>query len=175
LTPCPTPQFRSPKYERIQRLVERLGAPTLDRGTLEAYLLLMSVSDEIREIANAKLSCHGLGEGRIMTLVLLLENQPEPLSHSQLAELMTVTKGSVTGLVDSLEQDGLVKRVESLEDRRTRLISITPAGLELVNTYLPQKFQGIERLMSVLGPEERETLATLLQKVQEGLPSYRSE
>ncbi len=175
MTPCPASQFRSPKYERIQRLVERLGAPTLDRCSLEAYLLLMSVSDDIREIANAKLSCHGLGEGRIMTLVLLLENQPEPLSHSQLADLMSVTKGSITGLVDSLEQDGLVKRIESPEDRRTRLITITAAGLELVNTYLPRKFRGIEQLMSTLAPEERETLVSLLQKVQEGLPAYRSE
>lgn len=175
MTPCPAPQFRSPKYERIQRLVERLGAPTLDRGSLEAYLMLMSISDEIREIANTKLSCRGLGEGRIMALVLLLENQPEPLSHSRLADLMTVTKGSITGLVDSLEQDGLVKRVEAPEDRRTRLITITPAGLDLVNIYLPQKFRGIERLMSVLAPEERETLGTLLQKLQEGLPAYRSE
>ncbi|WP_316413004.1 MarR family winged helix-turn-helix transcriptional regulator [Mesoterricola silvestris] len=147
----------------------------MDRYSLEAYLLLMSVSDEVREIANTKLSCHGLGEGRIMTLVLLLENQPEPLSHSRLAELMSVTKGSITGLVDSLEQDGLVKRIEAPEDRRTRLIAITPAGLDLVNVYLPQKWRGIEQLMSHLSLEERDTLVGLLQKVQEGLPAYRGE
>jgi len=175
LTPCLPPQFRVPKYERIQRLAERLGAKDFDRGSLEAYLLLISVTEELREIGNAKLSCHGLGEGRIMVLVLLLENQPEPLSHSQLADLLGITKGSITGLVDGLENDGLVKRCETREDRRTRLIAITPAGLEMVNQYLPKKFRGIERLMAGLTPVERETLAALLLKLQEGLPAYRSE
>ena len=175
MTPCLPPQFRVPKYERIQRLAERLGAKDFDRGSLEAYLLLISVTEELREIGNAKLSCHGLGEGRIMVLVLLLENQPEPLSHSQLADLLGITKGSITGLVDGLENDGLVKRCETREDRRTRLIAITPAGLEMVNQYLPKKFRGIERLMAGLTPVERETLAALLLKLQEGLPAYRSE
>jgi DNA-binding MarR family transcriptional regulator len=175
LTSCLPPQFRIPKYERIQRLAERIGAKDIDRGSLEAYLLLISVTGELREIGNAKLSCHGLGEGRITVLVLLLENQPEPLSHSQLAELLGVTKGSITGLVDGLEKDGLVKRCEAREDRRTRLIAITPAGLEMVNQHLPEKFRLIERLMAGLTPAERETLASLLLKLQEGLPAYRSE
>jgi DNA-binding MarR family transcriptional regulator len=129
----------------------------------------------MREAGNAKLSCRGLGEGRITVLVLLLENQPEPLSHSQLAELLAVTKGSITGLVDGLEHDGLVQRIEAREDRRTKMIAITPAGLELVNTYLPDKFRGIDRLMSGLTLPERETLASLLLKLQEGLPAYRGE
>jgi DNA-binding MarR family transcriptional regulator len=175
LIPCLSSQFRIPKYERIQRLAERIGAKDFDRGSLEAYLLLISVTEELREIGNAKLSCHGLGEGRITVLVLLLENQPEPLSHSQLAELLGFTKGSITGLVDGLEHDGLVKRCEAGKDRRTRLITITPAGLEMVNQYLPKKLHGIERLMSGLTPAERETLASLLLKLQEGLPTYRSE
>jgi DNA-binding MarR family transcriptional regulator len=156
-------------------LAERFGAEALDRGSLEAYLLLMNVHDEIREISTTHLACHGLGEGRIMVLVLLLENQPEPLSHSRLAELMGVTKGSITGLVDGLEKDGLVVRIETREDRRTRHIAITPAGLELVNTYLPEKLRGIHRLMAGLTPAERETLAALLLKVQAGLSAYRGE
>jgi DNA-binding MarR family transcriptional regulator len=175
LTPCLPSQFHIPKYERIQRLVERIGGKILDPGSLEAYLLLMSVPEEIKEIANVKLACHRLGEGRITVLVLLLENQPEPLSHSQLADLLGVTKGSITGLVDGLENDGLVKRCENREDRRTRMIEITPAGLDLVNNYLPEKFRGIERLMARLTPTERETLVSLLQKVQEGIPTYRGE
>lgn len=175
MKPCLLSQSRIPKYERMQRLAERIGAPDFERGSLEAYLLLLSVTDEVREIASAKLSCHGLGEGRITVLVLLLENQPEPLSHSQLADLLGITKGSITGLVDGLEHDGLVQRCEAPEDRRTRLIAITPAGLAVVNQYLPKKIRGIERLMAGLTPAERKTLAALLLKLQACLPAYRSE
>jgi DNA-binding MarR family transcriptional regulator len=175
LTPPLPPSCANTKYERLQRLAERFGTGVLDRSSLEAYLLLMNVHDAIKEASSAHLSCHGLGEGRIMVLVLLLESQPEPLSHSQLADLMGVTKGSITGLVDGLEHDGLVVRCEAREDRRTRLIAITPAGLELVGTYLPEKLRGISRLMAGLTPAERVTLAGLLLKVQEGLSAYRGQ
>ena len=175
MKPCLLSHSRIPKYERMQRLAERIGAKDIDRGSLEAFLLLISVVEEMREIGNAKLSCHGLGEGRITVLVLLLENQPNPLSHSQLADLLGITKGSITGLVDGLEHDGLVQRCLAPEDRRTRLIAITPAGLAMVNQYLPEKFRRIERLMTGLSSAERETLAALLLKLQACLPAYRSE
>jgi DNA-binding MarR family transcriptional regulator len=175
LTPCLLPQFRIPKYDRLKRLAERYGVQGLDPSSMATYLLLSSLAAEVREIANAKLARHGLGEGRITVLVLLLESQPEPLSHSRLAGLLGVTKGSITGLVDGLEHDGLVKRCETPGDRRTRLIELTPAGIDVVNRYLPQKCRGIDRLMSSLTPAERETLLSLLLKVQDGLPAYRAE
>jgi DNA-binding MarR family transcriptional regulator len=156
-------------------LVERLEGKAMERRSLEAYLLLLSVSDAVKEISNAQLACHGLGEGRITVLVLLVENQPDPLSHSQLADLMGVTKGSITGLVDSLEHDGLVKRTEVPGDRRTRLIAITSEGRDLIQDYLPRKFKNIDRLMAALTPQEQQTLGSLLKKLQEGLPAYRGE
>jgi DNA-binding MarR family transcriptional regulator len=174
LAACPITQFRIPKYERMKRLTERYGDMGLDPASMESYLLLMSLVGEMREISDANLAKFGLAEGRCTVLVLLLEAQPEPLSHSQLAELLGVTKGSITGLVDGLEQDGYVKREDRGDDRRLRLISLTPAGLELVDKVLPGKFRNIAALMGALSQEERETLANLLHKVHQSLP-VRSE
>jgi DNA-binding MarR family transcriptional regulator len=169
------PQFRIPKYDRLKRLAERYGGLKPGQGGMEAYLLLVSLAAELREIGNANLARHGLGEGRCSVLLLLLENQPEPLSHSRLAELLGVTKGSITGLVDGLESEGFVKREGTGDDRRLRFISLTPAGLELVGRALPDKFNEIRGLMAGLTPAESETLIHLLLKVQEGLPAYRGE
>jgi DNA-binding MarR family transcriptional regulator len=174
LATCPLPQFLIPKYERLKRLAVRYGGMQPAQGGMEAYLLLVSLAAELREIGGANLARHGLGEGRCSVLLLLLENQPEPLSHSQLADLLGITKGSITGLVDGLEHDGYVKREGRGDDRRMRLISITPAGLELVGQALPEKFHGIAGLMAGLSPAECEVLVSLLLKVQEGLPAYRS-
>jgi DNA-binding MarR family transcriptional regulator len=175
LATCPLPQFRIPKFERLKRLAERYLGPDLDAGGMEAYLLLVSLAKELFEIGTANLAKYGLGEGRCSVLVLLLESQPEPLSHSQLADLLGVTKGSITGLVDGLEHDGYVRREDRDEDRRLRLISLTPAGLEVVERALPEKFRNVAGLMSRLTPAERTTLVSLLLKVQEGLPDYRGE
>lgn len=175
MTACPLPQFRAPKIERLKRLAERYAGPGVDASGLEPYLLLVTLAKELMEIGNANLAKYGLGEGRCSALVLLLEAQPEPLSHSQLAELMGVTKGSITGLVDGLEHDGFVKRVDRDGDRRTRLIELTPAGLKVVEQALPDKLGAIGAIMAGLSPEQRKTLAALLLKVQDGLSAYRSQ
>jgi DNA-binding MarR family transcriptional regulator len=175
LAACPMTQFRIPKYDRLKRLADRYGDRNLDPASMEAYLLLISLVGEMHEMAACNLAKYGLAEGRSTVLVVLLENQPNPLSHSQLAELLGVTKGSITGLVDGLEQDGYVKREDRGEDRRLRLISLTPAGLELVDKVLPEKFRNIAAVMGVLSLEERETLANLLHKVHQSLPVHRSE
>jgi DNA-binding MarR family transcriptional regulator len=175
LTACSLTQYRIPKYERLKRMAERYGDLGLEPSSMEAYLLLVSLVSEMREIASCNFAKYGLAEGRVTVLALLLERQPEPISHSRLAELLGVTKGSITGLVDGLEHDGYVKREDRGEDRRTRLISLTPDGLELIDRALPEKFRGIAGLMGGLSVAERETLVSLLLKVQEGLPAYRSK
>ena len=121
---------------------------------MEAYLLLISLAAEMREIGNANLARHGLGEGRCSVLLLLLENQPEPLSHSRLAELLGVTKGSITGLVDGLEHDGL-RQARRPRRRSPDAADLDHAGrLELVGQALPEKFNGITGLMAGLSPAE---------------------
>jgi DNA-binding MarR family transcriptional regulator len=175
LSACPIPKFRIPKYERLTRLADRFGVLKPELGGMQAYLLMISLVAELHASSTAILAKHGLGEGRCSVLFLLFENQPEPLSHSQLAELLGVTKGSITGLVDGLETEGLVKREDAGEDRRMRLISLTSTGTDLAEKAMSEKFNSIRGLMTGLTPAESETLVRLLLKVQERLPAYRDE
>ena len=175
MSACPIPKFRIPKYERLTRLADRFGVQKPELGGMQAYLLLISLVAELHECSSATLAKHGLAEGRCSVLFLLFENQPEPLSHSQLADLLGVTKGSITGLVDSLEIEGLVKREDAGEDRRMRHISLTATGTALAEKAMSEKFNFIRGLMAGLTPAESETLVRLLLKVQERLPGYRDE
>ena len=74
----------------------------------------------------------GLSEGRFQILVRL-QHQPEGrLTMGELAEMLDVSPRSVTGLVDNLERDGLVKRVDDPADRRSVYSEITEQGRERV-------------------------------------------
>lgn len=50
------------------------------------------------------------------------------LSFKQLGEQTLITKGSLTGVVDRLEQKGLARRVASRQDRRSSLVDLTDDG-----------------------------------------------
>jgi DNA-binding MarR family transcriptional regulator len=63
-----------------------------------------------------------------------------------LAVMLVVSKGNITGVVRRLEHDGLVKRVTSKADRRIQTVSISAKGLKLWNTM----HQDYDRIISTL-------------------------
>ena len=50
---------------------------------------------------------------------------------SRLADTLSCDASNVTGLVDRLESRGLVRRQPSAEDRRVKVLQLTPAGSRL--------------------------------------------
>lgn len=162
-----------PKYERLQRMAKRY--PSLDPDTVVAHCILQSIADEVSAAKKETLARYGLSEGRLHVLALLMEHHPRPLSHSELAELSSVTKGNITGLVDGLERDGQVRREDSEEDRRVSLISLTSLGQQLIENILPNYFTRLAALMGELSIAERKTLVSLLTKVHAGLPAFKHE
>jgi len=167
----PIPIHRIPKYERLQKLAQRY--PSLDPMAIYAYLTMLGVAGEVAAVETANLATYGLGEGRYFILALLLEQFPRPLPQSELAELSGVTKGNMTGLIDGLVRDGHVKREDPGEDRRVTPIALTASGRRLVEKIMPERFTGIAGLMSELSPAEQNTLVSLLNKVQAGLPAMK--
>jgi DNA-binding MarR family transcriptional regulator len=61
----------------------------------------------------------------------LLDSEQEATA-GQLAKAADLTPASVTALLDQLEQDGMVQRRRSEEDRRLVVVSLTPRGSELL-------------------------------------------
>ena len=59
-----------------------------------------------------------------------LVKEGEPLSLSECANKMTCVRSNITQLVDRLEADGLVRRVEDPEDRRAVRAVATALGKE---------------------------------------------
>jgi len=167
--------FRIPKYKRLQSFAERYPTLGLDPAALEAYLMLLGVAGEVSAAVSVILSRYGVAEGRLHVLALLLEHDPHPLSHSELAELSAVTKGNITGLVDGLERDGYVKRQESITDRRVTPIALTPSGRRLVEEILPDLFSRIAGLMGELSVSERQSLVSLMTKILAAVPVFQGE
>jgi DNA-binding MarR family transcriptional regulator len=63
--------------------------------------------------------------------VLHLIEPDRPIPMGQLAETLACDASNVTGLVDRLESRGLVRRRPSAEDRRVKVLVLTPTGSRL--------------------------------------------
>jgi DNA-binding MarR family transcriptional regulator len=76
-----------------------------------------------------------------------------------------VAKGTLTGVVTTLERRGLVIRRRADGDRRLLLVSCTPAGQKLMIGLFPHFNDGESRLVSGLSTAETRQLGRLLRKV----------
>jgi MarR family transcriptional regulator, 2-MHQ and catechol-resistance regulon repressor len=88
-----------------------------------------------------------------------------PLSLGELADKMLVTGGNITYVMDRLEEQGLVYRDRSPEDRRVIQAKLTGKGRELIARVFPGHGEYIEMLSGHLSGEEQESLRVLLKKL----------
>ncbi len=88
-----------------------------------------------------------------------------PMCQTALGNKLLKSSGNITMVIDNLEKRGLVRRVRDSEDRRFIKIVLTEAGKELIARLFPQHLAAIKEEMSVLTPEEQETLALLCRKL----------
>jgi DNA-binding MarR family transcriptional regulator len=118
---------------------------------------LLHAAQAVGDQLESALNEHGLSMAKQSALTKLAE-AGEPLTLSDLAARLSCVRSNITQLVDRLEADGLVRRVNDSTDRRSVRAELTPVGIEKqkagaeamvrVQEDLSQKVSGAE--MSVL-------------------------
>jgi DNA-binding MarR family transcriptional regulator len=103
----------------------------------------------------------GRGSGRVKSLMWLSEG---PLSLSALADAIGVDAPYATLIVDSLEERGLVERQPDPDDRRRKLVTLTPAGTEAVIKVIQIDRQPPPGF-AALSAAELDTLHEMLRRV----------
>lgn len=114
------------------------------------------------------LRAHDLTLGTFNVL-MILRGAEEPLCPWEISERRLVARGTMTGLLDSLEKRGLIERRAHPTDRRSVHVAITTKALKLLEQLLPGFFAREATLFSNLSAREKETLISLLAKAQDGL------
>jgi MarR family 2-MHQ and catechol resistance regulon transcriptional repressor len=76
-----------------------------------------------------------------------------------------LTPGSISVAIDRLLDRGLVSRVESPEDRRVRIVSLTSKGKELIASVFRNHAAEIRKVFADASRKELRTLETILKKI----------
>ncbi|MEU3496900.1 MarR family transcriptional regulator [Kitasatospora cineracea] len=102
--------------------------PDGDTLALEAAAAVRSASQAVDRLRAHGAGGRGLSSGALDVLARLAGADPAGLSIGELARAGGVSSRNVTGLVDTLEGEGLARRVPDPDDRRSVRATITPAG-----------------------------------------------
>ncbi len=92
-----------------------------------------------------------------------------PLSLGELADKLLVTGGTVTYVMDRLEEQGLVFRERSPNDRRVIQAKLTASGRAKMVEVFPGHAEYVATVAGHLGQEEQEQLRVLLKTLGVGV------
>jgi MarR family 2-MHQ and catechol resistance regulon transcriptional repressor len=133
------------------------------QGTDHVWLVMMKAMRALTRYAAAGIEETGLGLSDFGVLELLLHKGPLPVNT--IGPIVNLTPGSISIAVDRLFAKGLVSRVESAEDRRVRIVVLTPRGKDLIVSAFRKHSGQMKRVFSELSPEQLRELEAMLKKV----------
>jgi DNA-binding MarR family transcriptional regulator len=93
-----------------------------------------------------------------------LEQFPD-IDQTTLSRIIAFDRATIGGLVERLEDKGLVKRAVDKRDRRSRTLRLTPKGAGLIVRMRPMLDNVSQRMLARLTPAEREQFLDLLERV----------
>ena len=139
-------------------------AKALDWGILEG-----SVGPRVRLLRNvlsarsiAVSAPHGLPTGSLTVLALIAANPGS--SQTALAKRAGLNKSALVGIVDQLEQRGLVERDRAASDRRRYQVSVTPEGEKAMQALFALVDRKERDIRDALGKRDMTALLNLLDR-----------
>lgn len=132
----------------------------------ECAMLIKQIHSELEKRANNMLRRDELTLSQVNVLLELNRSDDGQMELKQMEEVFHIAKPTAVGLVQRLESKGLIESSKSGDDKRIRLIRITPKGKECCSKAKENMKKTDAVLASSLTKEEQKTLIDLLQKVR---------
>jgi DNA-binding MarR family transcriptional regulator len=145
---------------RVRAAMTQLADSDEDLLTFEAGAAIRTANHAVERMRAHGTQGRGVSAGAF-DLLIRLNNGEHGISIGELARTAGVSSRNATGLVDTLEHDGLVRRVPDPKDRRSVLAEITPAGRAWMKAFRKPSQLAMRAMFHGFTPEELVVLRDL--------------
>ncbi|QDE38003.1 MarR family transcriptional regulator [Luteibacter pinisoli] len=156
----------APTEARIHNTIAKY--PAFPREPAVLVRLVKHIYKEVHDQANGVMKAYGLNHPEYNILMMLYGAPDNALNPSQLADAAGEKSANVTRLTTRLCDMGYIARAASEDDRRKVELKLTPAGLDLIQSFLPDIVTLLHRQTRNLSPSEQGLLEGLLKKMLAG-------
>ncbi len=101
-------------------------------------------------------------------ILLLVQSQPD-IVLGEIRDRLDVPNSTLTGIIDRMEKQGLVRRTISARDRRSYGLEMTEKGREIRKEHDRILFTIVEKMLDTLDEAERKAFIALLAKVADNI------
>ncbi len=142
----------------------------MDSLTLQTKQMSKLLPKIVRDLRIARLIDEvkpGLTTSQLMILLILKDTKGVPLPVGKLAQELSVSFPSVSGIVDRLHKEKLIERSHSRKDRRLVLVKLTDTGKDIVEKLLNDFEKLLFNVLEKMPETERRTVMKAIEKVFE--------
>lgn len=131
--------------------------------SLKLFVVLSKAYRAVTDRVKEDIQKQGLNPTEFGVLELLYHQGDQPLQ--KIGDKILLASGSITYVVDKLQQKGLLDRKPCPNDRRITYASISEEGRQLLHKIFPDHWEKIEDITGALTNEEKAQLIPLLKKL----------
>lgn len=99
--------------------------------------------------------------------VIFTLGNTDGLTFKEIGELTLITKGTLTGVIDRLEDKALVKRVQGNDDRRCTRVVLTKKGDQMFRDVFPKHISYFKASFDRLSESEMQAIERSLKKLRQ--------
>jgi len=107
---------------------------------------------------------HGLTHAQFDIIATL--GNTKGMSYKDLGDKTLITKGTLTGVIERLEQKGCVERCRSTDDKRSFSVRLTPQGEAVFDTVFPSMMVQGKQLFTAFGEDDFLALEQILSRLK---------
>ncbi|WP_321777622.1 MarR family transcriptional regulator [Sulfurimonas sp.] len=131
--------------------------------TLPLFMLSQKLFAKIGNLLDKK---YNLSNSQIDVLASLYSAHDEKytLTPTKLYERLLFSSGGMTKVLKKLEKKGFIKRLDNEEDKRSKLVQLTPSGNDILEKSLADVIELEEAIFAHIKSDERKSMSDLLFK-----------
>ncbi|MBB6176932.1 MarR family 2-MHQ and catechol resistance regulon transcriptional repressor [Anoxybacillus tengchongensis] len=131
--------------------------------SLKLFVVLSRAHKAVSEHVKHDIQRYGLNPTEFGVLDLLYHKGAQPIQ--QIGDKILLTSGTMTYVIDKLEEKGYIVRQRCEKDRRITYAVITEEGKALMDYIFPQHAQKMSEIFQSLSTDEKEMAIHLLKKI----------
>lgn len=140
------------------------------KASLKLWIELLRYSSKLEQIIDDKLrQNYGQNISRFDVLSQLMREAKDGLTVGELAGRMIASKGNITGLLDRMGKDGLIKKEAKSDDRRSYMVHITEKGQNLFDEMAENNAQWVEQALESIDTDHMNEFTQFLNKARNSL------
>jgi MarR family 2-MHQ and catechol resistance regulon transcriptional repressor len=137
---------------------------------LKSVRLLAECMQGFERVSGNAVRNHGLTHAQFDIIATL--GNTTGMSYKELGERTLITKGTLTGVIERLEQKGLVLRERSPDDKRSFFVRLSPAGEKAFRDVFPQVIAHGKQLFNDYSDAEFDALEAALRTLRERIGGH---